>query len=680
MARIGSKLSDELARVPEEGFTDQEWNAGADACSRMIRSIWQERPTLTPSEYAEKKRILPMGTPFPGPWRNSRTPYLVELMDNMSPLSPIQHTIGVKAGQIGVTAAAENVAAFYMDVFPANILYISATEDLLKKWATKRLDPLIDGCGFRDKIFAQTINRKSRRSGDTMFTKEFFGGVLDMASAQAPASLRSDTVRVLIRDEIDGAPKMLKTDEGNWLQVSYVRTNAWGDRRKVLDFTTPSTYDESNIWPAYESADQRLFHVPCPLCGKEQPLDFGNDKSVHGLKWETEGGYISQAYYLCDFCHDAIFNEQKTEMLAGGHWEPSSRSYSPFVRSYQISALYAPVGMVTWLEIAIKWRQAHEEPDGLRWFRNLFMGLPYRETGMTPKVAEVIPEVVGVYKPRQVPDGVLFVTAGIDVQQGSQQEDKKEKFPPRLEVEFVGHGKQFRTWSLDYRVFPGAVDDENAGAWLALTEYARDGGFVFHRDDGFEFGTVIVLIDSGFNTSTVYSFCAGWGSTFPSKGFSNLQKQRNEKGDPHVPNQFFKRFRRKDIGGGIILIEISTNYYKTHLYWNLQKKRVLDGNWDEQPAGFCEFPIDRDEAYFKGLMSEEMRKDKSFHPIRDGRPNEPLDCRVMNLCAADVYLGAKIDELKKQFRAQGVPKEQIDQINHSMALDYIAQATARRVG
>ncbi len=471
---------------------------------------------------------------------------------------------------------------------------------------------------------------------------------------------------------------MLRTGEGNWLQVSYVRTNAWGDRRKVLDFTTPTTYDDSNIWPAYESSDQRRFFVPCPHCGKNQILEFGTDKSNHGLKWETEGGYITEAYYLCEFCHDAIMNEHKTGMLAGGYWEPTSRSFSPFVRSYQISALYAPVGMVTFLEIAIKWRQAHEEPDGLRWFRNLFMGLPYRETGMTPKVAEVISELRGVYKPRQVPDGVLFVTAGIDVQAGSQQEEKKDRFPPRLEVEFVGHGKKFRTWSLDYQVFKGAVDDENAGAWLALTEFARDGGFTFHRDDGFEFGTNIVLIDSGFNTSTVYSFCAGWGATYPSKGFSNLQRQRNEKGDPHVPNQFFKRYRRKDLGGGVILIEISTNYYKTHLFYNLQKKRA-EGDWDDQPAGFCEFPIDYPETYFRGLLSEEMRRDKSFHPIR-GRPNEPLDCRVMCLCGADVFLGAKIDELKAKFRAQGVPKEQIDQINHSMALDYLADATARRVG
>lgn len=658
----------------EQGFTEQEWNAGLDALLRMVPNVWTERPQIGIPAYAAKKRILPIGTPFPGPWSNRRTPYLIEPMENMSPMSPIQHTIIMKGGQIGFTAAAENVLAFWIDLFPAEILFISATDALLKKWGAKRLDPLIDGCGFRSKIFSQTQNRGSRRTGDTMFSKEFPGGALDMGSARAAGSMRADTKRLLIRDEIDGAPRMLATGEGNWLQVSYVRTNAWGDRRKILDFSTPTTYDESNIWPAYQSGDQRLFFVPCPLCGKFQILEFGTEKSNHGLKWETKAGYIDQAYYICEFCHDAFFNEHKTEMLNLGRWEPTSMSFSKFVRSYQLGTLYSPVGMTTWLEIAVKWIEAQEDPDGLRWFKNLYEGFPYRETGTTPKVTEII-ENRGTYNRGNVPDGVLFITCGVDVQKGSQK--KEDKNPPRLEVEWVGHGEKFRTWSIDYKVFEGEVDDENGGAWLAFAEYARNDGMLFHRDDGFQFGTVLVFIDSGWNTSTVYSFAQGWGSTFPSKGFQALKKQKNEKGDERSPHTFFKRYRRKDMGSGVILYEISTNYYKTHLYYNLGKKRV-DGGWPEQPAGFCDFPIDYDDQYFRQLVAEEMRKDGSFHTIK-GRANEALDCHIMALCGGDVYLGMQIDRLREEFRAQGVPKDQLLQINHNMVLEYLTRQTARIV-
>jgi phage terminase large subunit GpA-like protein len=658
----------------EQGFTEQEWNEGAKACSRFVKSIWQERPNQTPSEYAEKKRILPIGTPFPGPWKNRRTPYLIEPMDNMSPLSPIQQTIIMKGGQIGFTAAAENVLAYWMDVFPAEILFISATESLLKKWAVKRLDPLIDGCGFRDKIFSQSTNKGSRRTGDTIFTKEYPGGSLDMASAQAAASMRADTNRVLIRDEIDGAPRMLKTGEGNWLQVSYVRTNAWGDRRKVLDFSTPGTYDESNIWPAYQAGDQRRFFVPCPLCGKYQILEFGTDKSAHGLKWETKAGYLDSAYYLCEFCRDAFFNEHKTDMLDKGRWEPTSRSYSPYVRSYQLSTLYSPVGMTTWREIALEFLKAQDDPDGMRSFRTLYEGFPHRELGITPKLADVVSEHRGIYKSKEVPDGVLFITAGIDVQQGSEKDDKN---PPRLELEFCGHGDKFRTWSIDYKVIPGEVDDESAGAWLALEEFARDGGFTFYRDDGFEFDTSLVFIDSGFNTATVYAFTMGWANTFPTKGFTILKKQKTEKGDEMVPGQYWKRYRPKNIAPGITLYEISTNYYKAHLYANLNKKRA-DGSWEDQPGGFPDFPTDYGEEYFRQLLAEEMHRDKSFHLKKD-RPNEALDCRVLNLCAGDVFLGLEIDDWREKFRQQGMPKDQLENVNHRMILDFLIQETARLV-
>jgi len=43
-----------------------------------------QKPTEPPlesiSKYAESKRILPAGTPFPGRWRNNRTPYSVEII------------------------------------------------------------------------------------------------------------------------------------------------------------------------------------------------------------------------------------------------------------------------------------------------------------------------------------------------------------------------------------------------------------------------------------------------------------------------------------------------------------------------------------------------------------------------------------------------------------------------
>ena len=326
-----------------------------EADKKFLQEQNGKKPTMPPcsliSEYIEGKRVLPPSTPFLGFWENRRTPYLVEIMDNMSPFSAVQHQAIMKGAQIGVTAAAENVIAYWMDENPAEIMFISATEPLLEKWGIKRLDPLIESCGYRDKIFAQTENKNSRRSGDKTFTKEFVGGALDMASAQSSASLRSDSKQILIRDEIDGAPALLRSGEGNWLDVSFARTKAFGHRKKVMDFSTPTTFENSLINRQYELGDQRKFIVPCPRCKKEIELKMGNDKSAYGLKGETKAGQLWKVYYLCEHCHKEFFNHNKTEMLTRGRWIPTARSFSDAYRSYHISSLYSPVGMFSWEEL-----------------------------------------------------------------------------------------------------------------------------------------------------------------------------------------------------------------------------------------------------------------------------------------------------------------------------------------
>jgi len=638
----------------------------------FLRDENEKKPTEPPrhfiSEYAEQKRILPPNTPFPGFWRNSRTPYSVEIMDNLSPYSPVQHTAIMKAAQLGITASAENVVGYWMDESPAEILYISATEGLLETWATKRLEPLIDSCGFRDKVYAQTGNAKSRRTGDKIFTKEYVGGTLNMASAQSASGLRSESKRVLIRDEIDGAPPLLRTGEGNWLSVSYARTRAWGVRKKILDISTPTTMEASLINSLYMEGDQRRFLVPCPYCGTMQPLEFGSESSVHGLKAETEAGQLVQAFYICDHCHEAIFNHQKTAMLKGGSWEPTAKAPIEF-RSYHLNSLYSPVGMYSWTDMFQEYLDAKNEPDGMRSFVNLCLGLPFKESGSRPKLEKVV-ELRGGYSAGTVPDDVLYITAGIDVQTGSQT-DKTN--PARLEMEILGHGAGYRSFSIDYKVFFGPVADPYSGAWEELNEWAEQTKLTFYTKNGKPLYIVMVFIDSGDGnvTDIVYRFTQRWQNTFPSKGFQALKKRKQESGD-QITQSNFKRYRAAKVNEDISLYEISTNYYKNHLYNNLKIERRHTET--RQRPGFCDFPLQYGEKYFKMLTVEEKRSDGSFHCPKGAR-NEALDCRVMAQCAGDVYLDAKVLEIKAAAKAAGATAAQIQQFNHKYVIDLMAKET-----
>ena len=627
------------------------------------------------SEYIQGKRIMPSNTPFPGFWNNGRSPYTVEIMDNMSPVSPVQHQAVMKGAQIGLTAACENVVAYWMDEFPAEILYTSATEELLGKWATKRLEPLIDSCGFRHKIYAQTENRSSRRTGDKVLSKEFVGGNLSMASAQSASGLRSDSIRVLLRDEIDGAPPLLRTGEGNWLEVSYARTFAWGPRKKILDFSTPTTWEESEINKLFERGDQRKFMVRCPFCGKPQELKFGSEQTLYGIKAETKAGSFIQAYYMCAHCREPIFNHHKTDMLATGMWEPTAKSEDPTFRSYHISSLYSPVGMLSWNEVWKKYQNAVGSPDGMRAFTNLYLGLPFKESGSKPDIGRVI-ELRGGYRSGTVPRGYivgdnqyvgpLYLTAGIDVQRGS---DTDENNPQRLEMDIVATGPGYRTWGVAYKVFHGKIDDPFSGAWQLLHEWAVQGGLTFGR-----FNVSMVFIDSGDGnfTDVVYRFAKRWQNTYPSKGFGALKKRKTEAGDEAGPENF-KRYRVVKLDEDTALIEISTNYYKTNLYNNLKISRLP---LDPQKPGFCDFPVDYNEKYFMGLTAEEKRSDGSFH-CPSGTRNEALDCRVMANCAADFYLDAKVSEFKAAAKVAGATIADLSKITHRIVIDRLADLVRR---
>ena len=629
-----------------------------------------EPPPRFISNYIEGNRLLPSNTPLPGPWENWRSQYAVEIMDELSPWSPTQHVDLMSASQVVKTSLMENTIGYYIGAHPAPILFMSGTDALLKKWATKRLEPLIDSLGLRDRMIAPVENEKSRRTGDTTFQKLFNGGFLEMASAQSPSSQRSDSVRILCLDELDAAPELLTTGEGYWDENAEARTKAWSNRRKILACSTPTEFQTSTIYRRFLMGDQCEYFVPCPLCGKYQLLDRGDEKGTYGIRAEKKAGKIEFVYYLCDHCHDAIFEHQKADMIRAGKWEKKTRP-ERLRRSFHLNALMSPVGLYSWIDYYTDYEKAQRSPDGMRVFTNHGDGLPYQESGQRPKV-EVIIENRGKYKSGEVPNGVLYITAGLDVQRGSKTNPDN---PPRIEMEVLGIGYGYRSWSIEYKVFEGPVDDPFSGAWEDLHQYALSRELSYERrEDGFKFPVSLVFIDSGDGETTdiVYRFCNRWTNTFPCKGFKSIQRRKKEKPDEMTESDF-KRYRVAKINEDVMLYEISTVYYKNQIYNNLAIGRVTE---EQQRPGFCEFPYDYGQKYFDGLTAEEKMSDGSFES--HGRRNEQLDCRVYALCAADVFLDSELLNYKAWAKANGQRQDEIQKITHRAVIDNMIKSTAVR--
>ena len=622
------------------------------------------------SNYVEGRRIMPSNTPIPGPWENWRSQYGVEIMDCLSPWNPTQHVDVMSAAQVIKTSIMENTIGYYIGASPAPILFMSGTDALLMKWATKRLEPLIDSLGLRDKLSAPNESERSRTTGDKSMQKLFSGGFLEMASAQSPSSMRADSVRILLLDEVDAAPVMLSTGEGYWDEVAEARTSAWGNRRKILACSTPTEYQNSTIYRRFLMGDQCEYFMPCPLCGKFQMLERGSEKGSHGLRVEMKNGQIDFVYYLCDYCHDAIFEHQKAFMVRGGKWEPKTTP-ERLRRSFHLNSLIAPVGMYSWVDYWDDYRKAQRMPDGMRSFINLRDGAVYIDAGSRPKPEKIL-ENRGKYNAGEVPEGVLYLTAFIDVQRGSVSDPAN---PARLEIEIMGIGAAYKTWSILYKRIEGTVKDPYSGAWEALHQFALDTELKFtRRSDGFEFPVSLIFIDSGDGESTdvVYRFCQRWQNTYPSKGYRSIKRRKTEKSD-ELTESSFKRYRAVKMSEDTVLYELSTVYYKNQIYNNLSIDRLPQ---DPQKPGFCDFPIDYGENYFDMLTAEEKMSDGSYDS--KGRRNEALDCRVGCLAAADVYLDSLVLDFKAYAKANGASHADLQKINHRMVIDDMVEQTRAR--
>ena len=614
------------------------------------------------SEYVEGRRKLPDDSPMPGPYHVAVTPYAREIMDAMAPQSPIQHGVMMCAAQVVKTTILENICAYYMDELPSPILFVSGTEDGAEKWASTRLEPMIDSIpGLRDKIGPVYNQTKSKKTGDKVFEKLFIGGSLHIVSAQSPAGLASMSKRILLRDEIDRAPANLRSGEGNWLSVSEARTKAWRYRKKIFDSSTPGDMEVSEINRLYEMGDCRMYFVPCPHCHHEQVLEMGDGKEKGLRQITTPRG--KEVVYVCCSCRKEIPEYQKEWMLANGHWQPTRAGYdNPAFASWHINALYSPLGLYSWKSVWEKWEVAKDDPSQMKAFINLELGLPYQEQGTRPD-DKVMLEHRGRYRQGELQRGTLYLTAGVDVQAGKEswQEGQNPDEGPRLEMEVLAHGRGYRTWSLCYRKFYGAVGDPYAGAWLALYEWCRTADPEIHKaeqtgfvreTDKWHFPIWAMFIDSGFNASVVYTFCSLAEVFMPCKGIGWVTEEKLKlKGDMPGPANT-RHFRIAKVPGSEKeIFEVSTNYYKDQFYSRLHILRAQTG---DNPPGYCDFPMEYPPSHYEQLNSETRWRDGSFHEARTRR--EALDCRVYAMCAGEAFLMDQVSKRREAIRRQG--KEQ----------------------
>jgi phage terminase large subunit GpA-like protein len=196
----------------------------ADIFSQAVADVLMPAEDQTPSQWAEAQLVVPDG-PFAGQsFSLSLTEYLRQPLDLLGPDLPVNEIAVMKSAQTGFTTMLIAIVGFMIDRAPCHVLLVQPTPDALSDFNRLKLDPAIKATPvLRRKVATQT-SRSS--AGSTMHNKAFPGGSIALAIASSAADLRSKTVRVLLRDEIDQYPDDLD-GQGSPLEISDGRLMAF---------------------------------------------------------------------------------------------------------------------------------------------------------------------------------------------------------------------------------------------------------------------------------------------------------------------------------------------------------------------------------------------------------------------------------------------------------------------
>lgn len=581
---------------------------------------------LTISQWAEENRLLAgAASASKGRWTNERTPYLVEIMDMLSPQNPCSDVAFMKGSQIGGTEAMINTALYYILQSPCPIGLYQTTDDVAAEFERQRLAPTFAAMGM-DKYF----------TGDTAGCKEYPGGIFFLGSGGSAAQLRSKPLQVVLCDEISGWV-MDCNGEGDPCDLVKRRTTNF-PRKKRFWNSTPTIRGKCRITKKFELGDRRYYNVPCPHCGELYVWKFSN------MVWDRddEGNHLPYtARMRCPHCGKDTEEWRKTELMAQGQWVPTNMNGA--YPSYHLSAFYSPLGWYSWEEAVTEFLEAQGDTEKLKVWTNNVAAEAWDEDNQVHRdfsELELRKEDYGC----EVPDDVRVLTIGVDTQDD------------RLECEIVGWGRGLESWSIDYWILYGDPDKDEV--WNDLDNLIAQS---YEKADGTKMYVAGGLVDSGgHKTSSVYKYCAKreWRKIYASIGARG----------PAKPVISRPGTTKKSSSENAKLITVGTDTVKDWFF------NVLE--YDKPGPGYCHFP-NKDiynKAHFDQLTSEVKKSHLSrgflvYYYEKTQERNEALDCRVYARAALNL-VGVDVDKMASagvSFTRNPAAKKTVKRVNYMMS-------------
>ena len=620
-------------------------------------------PRISVPDWADKYRKHAVGAGSArGDW-DSRI-VMVGRQIQMAVTEPGVDTLTVKAStQLTKTALLQNIFGYMAHLDPCPMLMVQPKDDAAKKFSKEQIEPMISATPVLRKVFGR---RKTRTSEDTLLEKYFSGGFLALTGPGNPDNLARRPIRVILYDEVD---KYLETREGPVIPIGERRLASFSELGTLsVRVCSPTVEGESVIDSEFNKGDQRRPSMCCPACGHRlfaewKHVDIPKDGNTYlteqaaivcercDHRW-SEGERVqalrtirfhqTRPFHCCGQRHDplptfaACWRADVSDPVGEvwdwwegplhavyrarcptcGKWPVSNRH-----ASYEASKLFSPWAADRPPELARVWIESQGDQGMLQVFWNTLMAKAFRIGFAVDVSVEDMAQRAYIF-PHECPAEVAVITFGCDVQ------------GDRVEIEFVGWGRNEESWSLHYEVIQGDTKDPEFWRTKVDPVLLR----TFRRPDGREVRAEAGCIDSGGQINggawaeTVYRFSRErlGRNVWAIKGESARGGVRGPIWPPKAPTKKSRRTFRP------IIIGVNT-----------AKDTVKERLTKEVPGpGYCHFPHDRDVAYFAQFNAERLvwktergRKYRVWEAIK-GRANEALDCRVYAYAALIGFMRA----------------------------------------
>lgn len=555
---------------------------------------------ITVSEWAEKYRMLDSKTSaISGPWRNEKTPYLKDIMDELLNYET-EEIIFCKCTQVGGTEAMQNMLGYIIQQDPSPTMIVYPTDKLAESISDNRIRPMLAACKPLKKLY--------RRNASAKLELQFDGMYLTLAGSNSPASLASKAIKYLLLDEVDKYPGASKK-EADPISLAKERTKTFANR-KIYMTSTP-TLKTGHIWKALEAADiEKHYFVPCPHCGEFIELKFSQIRFPDGESLSIQDR-ADLAVYVCQECSCIIRDGHKDKMLRDGEWravrENTKRSKSV---AYWINTLYSP--FVRFSEVAKEFLDSKYDPEKLQNFVNSWLAEPWEDT-MSRMSTDMVMERQTDIPEFTVPKWAMFLTGGVDVQETTLYWTIRA-WGPYITSQNIAHGQA-----------------------LSFQEIERLMNLPYLGEKGEQMIVSLCLIDSGYDADSTYDFCA-----------SNSDWALPVKGSSHEMLSHFKisKINRPDSRAhGMNLVLVDGGKYKDMIAARMRKNNGR-GSWMVYEGCDMEY-ANQVTAEHKVNVKSGSRSVQKWTLKRERADNHYLDTEVYATAAADI-LGVRTLHLEEE--------------------------------